>query len=396
MASREAVSGARARFPAWLAAVAALALLAGCGGGPSKRENVQPPAELQKLSPEIELQRVWSRSVGKGERRKGLRQRPAVGAGRLYFGTARGEVIALDAETGREVWKQRFDGLRFGGSPAYGESTLVVPTLDGLVLALNPDNGQERWRSRVSSEVIAAPAVGRGLAVVRANDGRTFAFSITSGERRWVYDRSLPTLSLRGNSAPLIVDTAVFLGYDDGSVVALRLDAGTPVWEQAVGTGEGRTDLDRMSDVDGELAFDQGMLYAVSYRGQAVALEAPSARPVWNREMSAYGGISLAGEQLLAADARGVVWALDRRTGSALWRNEDLGYRWLTTPVVHSGHVVVGDLDGHIHWLDASDGRKLARQRLGKRPIRATPVVVGDLLVVTTTWGDVAAYRLRR
>jgi outer membrane protein assembly factor BamB len=382
------------RRAAALAAVAVATILLGACGGVSKRENVQPPAELVELESGIEPQRLWSRSVGEGEERMGLRQRPAYGEGRLYFANVEGEVYALDPQTGRELWKQRFEDLRFAGPPGVGEGTLVLSTLDGVVVALNPDSGSERWRASVSAEVVAAPAIGRGLAVVRANDGRLFAFSITDGSRRWVFDRGLPSLTLRGNAPPLIVETAVFVGYDDGTVVALRLENGSPVWEQVVATGEGRTDLERMVDVDGDLVFRDGVLYATSYRGQVAGFEAVSGRPLWNREMSSYGGLAQAPAALVVADDAGNVWALDPRTGSAQWKQDSLGYRWLTTPAVHGGHAVVGDLEGYLHWIDLAEGRVVGRARLGKKPLRGTPIVAGDLLIATSIKGEIAAFRL--
>lgn len=383
---------------AWQAlGLAALALsIAACGGSKvSKRENIQPPAELVDFDAAVSVDQVWKRSMGDGEGRMGLRQRPVAGDGRLYFGNVEGEVLAIDVQTGREVWKQRFDGLRFGGAPGFGEGTLVMPTLDGVVLALNPDNGNERWRANVTSEVVAQPAVGRGLVVVRSNDGRLFGYSITDGSRRWVFDRALPSLTLRGNSPPLIVDTALFVGYDDGSVLALRLENGSPVWEQPVSVGEGRTDLDRMSDVDGEIAFREGILFAGSYRGQVVAFEALNARPLWNREMSIYAGLTLAGEALLAADDRGNVWSLDQRSGSATWKQDALAHRWLSTPAYHAGYAAVGDVEGYVHWLSMDDGRFVGRARMGKQPIKGSPLVVDDLLIVTNTDGEVAAFRVR-
>ena len=377
------------------ASMLALGLVACSGSRVSKRENIEPPAELVEFEASVEVQRAWSRSMGEGEGRMGLRQRPVAGEGKLFFGDVEGEVTALDAQTGREVWSQEFEGLRFAGASGFGEGTLLMTTLDGVVLALNPDTGAERWRANVTSEVIAQPAIGRGLAVVRANDGRLFAFSITDGTRRWVFDRALPSLTLRGNSPPVIVDTALFVGYDDGSVVALRVENGSPVWEQPVSVGEGRTDLDRMSDVDGEIAFRDGLLFAGSYRGQVVAIEALNARPLWNREMSVYGGVVLAGEAVLVADDRGNLWSLDQRTGSAVWKQDALAHRWLTTPAYHAGYAAVGDIEGYVHWMSMEDGRFIGRIRHGKKALRGSPIVVDDLLIVTSTDGEIAAFRVR-
>jgi outer membrane protein assembly factor BamB len=150
-----------------------------------------------------------------------------------------------------------------------------------------------------------------------------------------------------------------------------------------------------MVDVDGDLVFRDGQLYAASYRGQVVAFEALNARPLWNREISVYGGLAQAGDALLVADDRGSVWALDQRTGSATWKQDGLGYRWLTTPALHSGYAVVGDIEGYVHWMSLEDGRMVARARMGKKPLKGTPLVVGDLLIMTSTAGELAAFRVR-
>jgi outer membrane protein assembly factor BamB len=369
--------------------------LAGCKifGGTDKKDNVDPPTELTKFDPVVRVDRVWSTSVGKGERKLGLRQVPAIGDGRVYTANLAGDVVAHGADNGRNVWRSETD-LPLSAGPTLGEGTLVVGSLDGDVLALNPDTGVERWRATVSSEVVARPAIGRGIAVVRANDGRVFGFNITDGSRRWVYDRGLPSLTLRGNAAPVIAGDSVYLGYDSGEVIALRLDDGTQRWEQRIAEPEGRTELERMVDIDGELVATPGELYAASYKGQVVALDPGSGRQLWNRDLVVYTGLTLAGDHLLVTDRAGTVWALDRRSGAAVWRHDGLAHRWLTTPAAHGDYVVVGDLEGYLHWLRLDNGEIAARERPSRKPIRGTPQVVDGTLYALSTDGKLAVYRL--
>lgn len=375
--------------------VAVLLLSAGCGAlkGRVNRENIEPPTELADFAPSAEVGEVWSASIGEGEGKLGLRQPVAVSGGVLYAADLDGNVRALDAATGRERWRAEFEGMRWSGGPGVGEGTLVIGSLDGTVIALNPDNGAERWRATVSSEVISSPAIARGLAVVRSNDGRVFGFSIVDGERKWVYDRGLPSLTLRGNARPVIAGDSVYLGYDTGDLVALRLLEGTQIWEQAVSEGQGRSELDRMVDIDGEIVVQDADVFVASFNGQVMALDAASGRQLWNREMSSFAGVSLAGEKLLVTDKAGTVWALDRRSGASLWRQDGLAHRWLTTPVAVGGLVAVGDLEGYVHWLSLDDGTMAARDRVGSDPIRATPQVVDDVVYAQTIDGELSAYR---
>lgn len=366
-------------------------LLVGCGT--NKRENVEAPAELEKLTPTINVERVWERSVGKGERRLGARMGPATDAGNVYAADPGGDLFAFDAVSGREIWKID-TGLRLSSAPGVGEGTLVVGTLDGDVVAYNPDSGTERWRAKVSSEVITPPAVARGQVVVRSIDGRVFAFSIIDGERRWVHDRGIPALTLRGNSTPVLAEGLVLLGYDSGHVVALRGDDGVQLWEQTIALGEGRSELERMVDIDGAMAYGQGELYAAAFNAQVVGLSLDGGRPLWNREMSSYGGLVLDGERILVADRDSVIWALDRRTGSALWKQDMLTHRWLSGPAIHGSHVVFGDLEGHLHWFDLETGQPAARVRLDKDPIRSIPKTADGLLFVMSTGGRLGAYRI--
>lgn len=367
--------------------------LAACGKS-NKKDNIEPPAELTDFTASTGVQKAWSRDIGDGEERLGLRQHPVLSDGRLYAANLDGEVFALDAESGKTIWSVD-TGLRLSGGPGAGDGTVVVGSLDGELVALNPDNGDERWRAKLSSESIASPAIGGGIVVARANDGRVFGYSVTDGERRWIYDRGLPSLTLRGNGTPVVYQGGVFLGYDNGQVVALRIEDGVQQWEQSVAVGEGRAEIDRMVDIDGELVVDAGEAFAAAYNGQVLAITLEGGRPSWNREVSSYSGLALAGERLLLSDKDGTVWALDRRTGSALWKQDVLAHRWLTTPAIHGDYAVVGDLEGYLHWLKLDDGALAARERLGNEPIRATPQVAGDLLYAVGTHGDLGAYRLQ-
>ena len=360
----------------------------------SSSDNIEEPAELTEYAPSVRVEETWSRGIGDLEGRHGLRKAPAIGDGRVLVGNLEGRVLAFDASSGAEVWEAE-TGVRISSTAGIGEGMAVFGALDGEVVALDAASGNERWRARVSSEVLAPPAVSRGVVVVRAYDGRTFGLDAATGERRWLYDRGLPTLTLRGNGAPAIAGNTVYAGYDDGRVVALRLEDGSVVWEQVVAVGEGRSDIARMVDVEGLLGIGAGEVYAVSYQGQVAALATESGVPLWSREFSSHGGLQLAGDRVLVSDAAGALFALDRRSGAALWKMDALANRWLTTPVVQGDYAVVGDLEGWLHWIALESGELAGRTRIGRDPIRATPVVSADgTLYAMTVDGDLSALRV--
>ncbi len=385
-----------------LLTVLAAFALAGCStikgwfGGKSKKENVNPPAELVDFTPTVEVRELWSTSLGDGEGRLGLRQKPAIADGRVYAADDEGRVYALDAGSGKQVWETETE-LQLSGGPGAGEGVVVVGGLDGDVIAFDAGSGAEKWKSKVTSEVISTPQIASGLVVVRANDGRAFGLDLADGKRKWVFDQPLPTLTVRGNASPIVVDgSTVYLGYDNGSVVALSLADGLRMWEQSVAQPEGRTELERMNDVDGDLAVADGVVYATSFKGQTLAMGAADGRPLWNRDLGSYAGLGLAGDRLVTSDTDGSVYALDRNGGEAVWKNDKLGWRWLTTPAVQGDYAVVGDLEGYLHWLKLDSGELAARTRVQRSPIRATPQVGADgTLYAVTTEGKLAAYRIQ-
>jgi outer membrane protein assembly factor BamB len=377
----------------WLAAFAALGL-AGCDWikSPGGKE-VNPPTELTEFAPSLEVSRAWSRNLGDGAGKSAFKLRPAYGDGVLFASDASGTVAAIDAGSGAQRWRVELPQPASSG-PGTGDGLVVVGGVEGGVYALSAADGSERWTARASSEVLAPPAVSGGVVVVRAQDGRLFGFDAADGNRRWVFDRGVPLLTLRGSGAPVIADGVVYAGYDNGKVVALNLSDGVLRWEQTLAQPDGRTELERMVDIDGELAFGNGELFAASYRGQVGALTPDNGRVVWSRDFSSAAGVALAGDKLVVVGEDGAVAALDVRSGTALWKQEGLAWRWPGSPVVVGGHVLVGDFEGWLHWLSLEDGSFSARQRMGDEGIRATPLVVGDVVYVASAEGELAAWRV--
>ncbi len=384
--------------------VALVATVSGCSTikgwmHTASSDNVHQPAELVAITPSIGVQQIWSRSVGKGERLLGLREHPAIADGRVYVAESHDAyVYALDLNSGREIWKTDTK-LRLTGGPGVGSATVVVGSTNGDVVALAADTGAERWRVKTSSEILSNPLVAGNVVIVRSGDGHVLGLDLADGKRRWAFEHALPNLSLRGNPSPVLGGNGlVYLGFEDGMLIALRAQDGIKVWEQTVAQSEGRSELDRLSDIDGDVVVSPDGIFAASYKGQIGAFNPNTGSPLWNHPLVSYGGLARGGDTLYASDAVGTVWALDRASGSALWKQEALGYRWLSSPAVQNGYVVVGDLKGFLHWMKADTGAFVARERLGGRKdeIRATPQVSPDgILVAVTTRGKLAAYRIK-
>ena len=390
-----------------LITLASLVTLAGCHS--FKKENVQPPTPLAKdFKPTLQVTRLWRTSVGEGAGVSGARLRPAVVDGVLYADSTDGKLVAIDATSGKTLWskssrthgwfgwgdKKRKDAL-YAGGPAVGGDLLAVGTLDGHVYGVNAKDGSPRWEAELNAEVLASPVIVADLVVVRTGDGRVYALDSASGARRWVYDQgSVPLLSLRGNGPLLAANGVLFFGSDDGKLVALRQDNGSKLWEQKLSSGEGRTEIDRLNDVDGAILLDGATLYGAAYHGNLVAVDGPSGRPLWSHPFSSFGSLAVSGNAIFGVNDQSQVWAFDKNGGADMWKNDALKYRWLTGPAVQGDYVVVCDMEGYVHWLQTGDGALAARERLSKKAIRAQPLVVGDTVYVEDVEGRIGAYRL--
>lgn len=381
-----------------LVAVAACGLaLGGCstvrGWFSSDKEEPNEPVELSDIARTVSATRLWSAEIGDGEGRLGARQGPVVADGRVYAAAVEGGVRALDLQSGNVIWHFESD-LELSGGPGVGDGLVVVGGLDGNVIALDSASGAEKWRAKVNSEVIAAPAIGLGMVFVRSNDGRITAFDAASGERRWFWNHDVPTLSVRGNDAPVLGPGFVFVGNDDGTVTALSATDGRPLWEQPVAAAEGRTELDRMADIDGTPVLDGAVLFASSFKNQTAAIDAPTGRPLWSSDHGGPGRAAVASDRVVVTTPAGLVFGLDKTGGSALWQQPGLARRGVTAPAIHGDYALVGDYDGYLHWLKLENGEFAGRARAGGKPFRAAPVVVDGIALVQNTDGELTAFRL--
>ena len=361
--------------------------------GGRKSEEATKPAELTKITPSVSITRLWSAKAGSGEERLGARQGPAIADGKVFVAAVEGGVRALDLQTGNSLWQYASD-LPLSGGPGAGDGTVAVGSLEGDVVALDAATGAEKWKAKVSEEVIAAPAVGQGMVIVHSNDGRVTAFVAATGERRWFWAADMPTLTVRGNDAPVLGPGFVFVGNDNGTVVALALADGRELWRETVAQAEGRSELDRMSDVDGTPVLADTTLYATSYKRKTAAIDAPSGRLLWVADNGGSGRIGLGADKVVVSDPSGTVWALDRTSGNAMWQQPALARRNLTSVAVQGDYAVVGDYDGYLHWLKLEDGAFAARERMGGAALKGSPVVVDGVLVAQNIDGDVVAFRI--
>ena len=358
-------------------------------------DNSDPPAVLVEYPPEIKIEALWSESVGVGADEQSLKLLPIYGFGKLLVADREGLVQARDLVTGRVIWEVETD-VHFSAGPGIGVNTVILGSSDADVVALNSENGAQLWRSKVSSEVLSVPVVSNGIVVVRTTDGELIALNEKTGAKIWNYEHNAPALSVRGIGAPLIAEENIIEGYDNGKLMAMRLTDGKYAWETSIAIPKGRSEVERLVDLDVDPIDVGGIIYIASYHGGVAALSESDGEVLWRNEtISSYTGLGHDTRYLYVSDTSDDVWQLEQRTGASLWKQKDLHQRKLTAPAVYENYVVVGDFEGYVHWLSKSDGRQLGRIKISDSAIDAKPVIVDGIVYAYAKDGTLAAIKTR-
>jgi outer membrane protein assembly factor BamB len=379
----------------WVKTAAAIAVsvsLAGCGLF-SSEETVEPNP-LVDFEAEQQFQQLWSLSTGGSLGSKFHQLVPSIDEQQIFAVNVEGDLVAADLTSGRINWRVELE-TPIGGGVGAGNGIVVLATESGEVIAFDTTDGSERWRYQASSEVISQPQMNAELVVVQQLDGKITALEVGSGERRWSYDSQIPRLSLRGTSAPIVAADLTLAGFANGKLVAVENASGRPVWEQRISLAEGRSELERIVDIDGKPLVYNRIVYVGSYQGRLVALNPGNGQVVWSQDLSTYRGLAGGFGNVYAISDEDHVHAFDARNSASVWSQDGLQYRRLTTPVVLGNSLVTADADGYLHVLSQVDGHFTARHRVSSSGVQSDLLVRDDVLYVLSNDGRLTALKFK-
>lgn len=354
-------------------------------------DNAEPPAELKEFEPAVKMTVLWDAGIGKGYAKQYVNLVPAVTEDKIFAADRKGEVQARNRLGGDKLWSVDTE-LAVSAGPVAGRGKLILGTSNAEVVALNDGDGSVLWKTGVSSEILALPRVEGDTVVVRSSDGRITALDEASGATRWYYDRTIPALSIRSRGSPTISENVVLDGYGSGKLIALELADGKPKWEATIALPHGRSEIERLVDMDSDPIVNGNTIYVTGYQGGVAAVSLNDGEVLWRQSnLFSYTGMAAARRSLFVTDAGSDVWQLDMRSGADLWKQDELHLRRLTAPALVKDYVVVGDFEGYLHLLSQEDGSLAGRVRVDKSAIVATPVVFDDVVYVYTSGGTLAA-----
>ncbi len=369
-----------------------LTSLVACGSGLKRGGAVKepPPAPLPKIETSIKLDPDWSFDIGADLDEGGQHLTPAVDAEQVYTADPEGRVSAAGLSDGKRRWSTNLNTAISGGVGA-GEGLVLVGTSKGVVHALDARDGTNLWNSRVSSEVLTPPVTAKGMVVARAGDGRIYGLSAVDGAPQWSFRRSVPSLSLRGAGTPSLYKQVVVLGFASGKIVAAEVATGRIIWDVNVTQPRGRNEVERLVDIDARPVLAGSVIYVAAYQGRVTALALGSRRILWARDVSTYNDLSVDETNLYVTDEHDTVFALDRLTGTTVWKQESLTRRRLSPPTAKGDYVFVGDKEGYLHVLRKSDGNFVGRSRLKDGAVIGAPIANGSQLLVLTQGGTLTS-----
>lgn len=380
-----------ARHTRYLVLGASLAgLLAGC----SSNDTFEQPKPLPEIESTVWLEEVWDTSIGDGHDEQLLFLQPALSEGELFAVSAEGELASLNPETGDYNWERELDRQIIAGVGADSEN-LYLGTRDGALLALSRDGEGDRWAVELPSEILAPPQSNGSVVVIQTIDGKAMAFDVETGEKRWQYDGVIPVLSFRGNATPWVGSEVTLVAFASGQLIALLSETGQPLWQYSVGEPAGRTELERLVDVDASPVVRDGVVYVTGYQGHVAAVDLRSGQEIWRRQASSFQSPALDYGNVYISGSNGIITAYNLFNRQELWAQDSLQWRQTTGLLPVEGYLLTGDFEGYVHILSQLDGSLQGQKQIDEEGLRVPMLLNDGLIYIYGNGGELDAYRLQ-
>ena len=342
--------------------VIAAILVASC----TQPKKVRIPTKLVEMSSPYSLHLDWQVQMDafKYSDSEGLYF--AENAEMIFFGVPSGELTAAwKTDKGRWTdqvkWQRKFNEPIISGPALYRQS-LIVGTAKGSLMRLSQEDGGIEWQTELSSEVLSRAVLADGDIFVRTVDGKLYSVRAETGKINWVSEHPLPNLSLRGAAPVTYNDGTLYVGWESGKVEAIDAQTGEMKWQTQVVIPRGRTDLERLIDIQAELILNKGRLYVLAYHGKLVALNPDNGNLFWAKDVSGFREFLVDDMALYLVDEDDILRSFDLYNGTQLWKQENFKYRLLVDLHFYdSSQILLADGFGYVHWIDKIDGTPVAR-----------------------------------
>ena len=350
---------ARAIFAAMVIA------LTGCGPGAIHfmREG-GPVADVPRISSQLNIKKLWRHDLGTGYSNNNFLLIPFVDGERVFAADPKGRVVALSAQTGKVLWKQDLKETLAAGV-GFGNELVVVATREGEVVGLDGADGLQRWRQKVGAEVLAQPVIAGNRVVLRSGDGQVIGLDAQTGEVLWRARRSVPGLSVRGLSTPLVIDDLALVGFASGRLSAIDLESGKELWSVPIFRPKGSNEIDRLVDIDSDPYQMKDRVFIAGFQSRITALSLRTRTVEWESGTSTIRPLSALGDALVVTADDGSVVGLDAQSGALLWQQPGLRNRGVSGPLglQQSNRLIVGDYQGNLFVMDGGSGELIGREK---------------------------------
>jgi len=365
-------------------------LVIGCAG---TVDNAEPPAELLDIKESKQLSLLHEIEYGSVPSQY-IRVKPLELSNEIIFSDSMGKVTVFNKKDLNIRWQNSFD-VSFTSAIGGNDSVYLLGTRSGEVLAINPENGDVNWRVSVSSEILTSPVVYADTVIVKTVDGKLSALNAKTGEQKWVYQRDVPALSVRGNSQPFVLDDKIVTGLDNGKLVILSIATGDLIWEKTIAIPRGRSEVERLVDLDADLVVRDNVLFVAGFQGKLVAIDLSTGSFLWTKKMSVTKKISLEDNRIYVTDDNSHVWALDASTGGTIWKQTDFTARKLTSVAIIGDNLAVADFEGYLHVLAKADGHQLVRDKVDGSGIDVSPIIIDEKIYLQSKKSVIYVYELK-